>query len=56
MHGTSVGDEGAVRLSQLLTVDTHITSLDLVDCRIGDAGIAALGVALMQNSTLSSLK
>ena len=55
-HSCSVGDEGTARISQLLTSTASIASLDLVDCKVGCAGIAALGVALMQNTSLKSLK
>ena len=55
-HACNVGDEGAVSLSQLINQVTTIASLDLVRCRVKCAGVAALGVSLMQNSTLKALK
>lgn len=45
-----------MRISQLISSSPSISSLDLVNCKVGCAGVAAIGVALMQNTSLKSLK
>ena len=45
----------AIEISDMLMVNTSLTSLYLNDCRIDDAGATALAAALTVNSTLKVL-
>ena len=43
------------QVSQALSVNTHLQSLDLTDCRIGNEGVLALAKPLRMNVTIDFL-
>jgi len=52
LAGTRIGDDGAVRLAELLKANHVVKRLDLSACGIGDSGVAALADALSVNTAL----
>jgi Ran GTPase-activating protein (RanGAP) involved in mRNA processing and transport len=56
LHGNSISDEGAAALASVLANDrSTIVELYLDSNKIGDAGFAALGTALIDNTRLAVL-
>ena len=51
----SIGDNGAVALSEALKTNLTLTSLELRNNKIGDNGAVALSEALKINPTLTTL-
>ena len=46
----------AMQVAQALETNTYVTSVDLSNCNIHNAGAVALAAALRNNSTVQSLK
>ena len=55
LDGQELGREDQKALFEALALNSHVTSLSVVNCRISNEGVAELMYALKQNSTLTHI-
>ncbi|XP_046564950.1 leucine-rich repeat-containing protein 73-like [Haliotis rubra] len=55
IHGNPIGDEGLKVIAEALSYNSHVTTLDVGDCDLGDAAIQHLRLLLMPTAEQEGL-